>query len=158
MGQKPAVIKMCVGVLAIASLLLTSSLTWSQKFTPSPPPAPGKALVYVYRQGSMVGAGGYDRIFVNGEFLAALQNSKYAAREVPEGTVVFAGEPRLNQMTPFGVTMHADSHKETTKYEKLRIEVEAGKTYYIKWHLGKMKLVDAATGSKEIRGLKLARD
>lgn len=46
----------------------------------------------------------------------------------------------------------------------LRIEVEAGKTYYIEWSVGgikaseaggKMKLVDEATGAKKVGGLRL---
>jgi hypothetical protein len=44
---------------------------------------------------------------------------------------------------------------------QLRIEAEAGKTYYVKWSVstsgGKMELVDTANGEKEIRGLKLAK-
>lgn len=45
--------------------------------------------------------------------------------------------------------------------ERLRIEVEAGKTYYVRWAGKKMELVDAAKGTKEISGLQpfqLAKD
>jgi hypothetical protein len=43
------------------------------------------------------------------------------------------------------------------------MEVEAGKTYYVKWfmtkaHAGKMEIVDEATGAKEMRGLHPAKD
>jgi hypothetical protein len=43
----------------------------------------------------------------------------------------------------------------------LQIEVEAGGTYYVDLFftpLAKMKLVDAATGAKEMRGLHPAKD
>lgn len=44
-------------------------------------------------------------------------------------------------------------------HTQLRIEAEAGKTYYVKWSVtvsgGKMKLMEAATGEKEIRKLKV---
>jgi hypothetical protein len=46
--------------------------------------------------------------------------------------------------------------------ERVRVEAEAGKTYYVKWSLtasgGKMELVDEAKGAKEVRGLRLAKD
>jgi len=43
--------------------------------------------------------------------------------------------------------------------KKLRIDVDAGKTYYVKWSVGgKMKLVDSATGAKEMAGLHPAKD
>jgi hypothetical protein len=47
-------------------------------------------------------------------------------------------------------------------HERLHIEVEAGKTYYVKWSGsssgGKMQLQDAAAGAKEIRKLHPVRD
>jgi hypothetical protein len=56
----------------------------------------------------------------------------------------------LTQTTPFLIGSRID------------IEVEAGKTYYVKWfvsHLSqKMELVDAAKGAKEIIRLRLAKD
>lgn len=65
----------------------------------SPPPA-GKALVYVYRQGHIVGAGVHPLIFVNDSFLAVLKNSNYAEREVPQGTVVVAATVALEHTEP----------------------------------------------------------
>ncbi len=48
------------------------------------------------------------------------------------------------------------------KYEKLRFDAEAGKIYYVKWYVtgsgGKMKIVDEETGTKEIKGLNLAKE
>jgi hypothetical protein len=131
----------------------TSSATGQP--TASPPPT-GKALVYVYREGKMVGAAGYNRIFINNDYLAALRNSNYAQREVPPGTVVFATVKRISKVL-IGYAEMAKLQKEAK--ERLRIEVEAGNTYYVKWSIGsKMKLMDAATGAKEIQGLNLAKD
>lgn len=158
MSQKIMVTRVCGGLLAIASLLLASSVTWSQKFTPSPPPAAGKALIYVYRIGHIEGAAGYWRIFVNGDFLASLHNSNYASREVPEGTVVFAGVPKQKRVVTGVVPL---SKPQEHKEEMLRIEVEAGKTYYVEWYMhrgARLKLVDGATGAEEIKGLNLAKD
>ncbi len=123
--------------------------------TPSSPSA-GKALIYVYRVGSIVGAAGYDRIFVNTDYLGALHNSDYAQHEVPPGTVIFSTLSRLNS-TFIGQAELMKLQKQAK--EKLRIEVEAGKTYYIKWSVGgKMKLVDATIGAKEMKGLHIAKD
>ena len=124
--------------------------------TASPPPA-GKALIYVYRQGRMLGAAGYDRIFVNNHYLAALRNSNYAQREVPPGTVVFTTLSRINRIFIVDEELMEALRKKAK--ERFRMEVEAGKTYYVKWSIGgKMKLVDAATGAKEMSGLHLAKD
>jgi hypothetical protein len=45
---------------------------------------------------------------------------------------------------------------------RIEIEVEAGKTYYVRWSVsgnyGKMELVDPANGAKEIEKLHLAKD
>jgi len=122
----------------------------------APPTPTGKALIYVYRQGRMVGAAGYDHIFVNSQYLAALHNSNYAQREVPAGTAIFTTLSRMNQV----FVGEAELMKlQKNAKERFRMEVEAGKTYYVKWSIGgKMKLVDAATGAKEMSGLHLAKD
>lgn len=144
-----------VGLFGVAALLLTSSAVRGQQFTAAPPPQPGKALVYIYREASMFGKAGYSRIYVNADFLATLHSGEYASREVPEGTVVFTTLPRALPITALG--MLTDAQKK--KHEKLRLDVEAGKTYYFRWSVGdKMKLLDEATGTKEIRKTHLAKD
>jgi hypothetical protein len=59
-------------------------------------PAAGKALVYVYRppaHGSLAFSGArllrYAQVFVNGDFLAELENSNYASTQVPPGALAF---------------------------------------------------------------------
>lgn len=47
----------------------------------------------------------------------------------------------------------AEAYITLQSQERLRIEVEAGKTYYVRWAGNKMELVDAAKGTKEISGL-----
>ncbi len=104
----------------------------------------------------MLGAAGYDRFFVNSEYLAALHNSSYAQREVPQGTVVFTTLSRVSKVL---IGMYLLSQLQTEGKERLRMEVEAGKTYYVKWSIGgKMKVVDEETGVREIEGLHLAKD
>ncbi|HYM05298.1 MAG TPA: hypothetical protein VEU11_01945 [Terriglobales bacterium] len=72
------------GLLCLAVLTVTGS----QKFKPSPPPSAGKALIYIYRPGRMLGAAIHFTVFINDYFLAEIHNSNYAAYEVPEGQVV----------------------------------------------------------------------
>jgi hypothetical protein len=55
----------------------------------------------------------------------------------------------------------AEAYITLQSQERLRIEVEAGKTYYVRWIGKKMELVDAPKGTKEISGLQplqLAKD
>lgn len=128
--------------------------------TASPPAAPAadKARIYVYRVGSMVGAIGYDILFVNDEHLAALRNSNYAQCDVPAGTVVFSGIPRVKK-TPIALDLQLITNHKNTAKERFRMVAEPGKTYYVRWSVGgKMKLVDADKGAKEMSGLNPAKD
>jgi hypothetical protein len=144
--------KTLIGLFIVTSLLLTSCAT-GPKFTSAPPPPSGKALIYVYRKGSIVGAAGYSRIYVNGELQGSLSNGGYETCNVPEGTVSFSTLCRAIWALP-GIA--ALTRLQQEQNERLRFQAEAGKTYYIKWSIGdKMKLVDTETGSKDIEGLHL---
>jgi hypothetical protein len=113
-------------------------------------------LIYVYRKSSIVGAAGWDRIFVNGTFLAALHNGEFASREEPQGTVVFSGLPRI-YIFP-GDLLIALTDLQKKQFERLRMDAEKGRTYYVKWSVGgKMKLMDEATGAKEMAKLHHAK-
>ena len=50
-------------------------------------PNAGTASIYVYRQGSMVGAIGHPYVFVNDNFLAVLKTSNFVKAEMPPGPV-----------------------------------------------------------------------
>ena len=157
MNQITNRMKIGVGFFLLASLFLTGCAT-GPRFTAAPAPAPGKALVYVYRKSNFVGCAGYDRVYVNGNFLTELFSGGYAPCEVPPGPVVFSVTPKASLW--INTIPAALSNLDTTKYEKLRIEAEAGKTYYINLYIEfighQMKLVDEATGAKQIRSLKLS--
>ena len=73
----------------------------------------------------MVGAAGYDRIYINDDYAGALYNSNYIKQEVPAGTVVFTCLPRADWVP--GTALAALTNSQKKKYEKLRIEVEAAK-------------------------------
>jgi hypothetical protein len=60
-------------------------------------PASEKALIYVYREGSIIGLAGSPILFANNSFLAVLNNSRYAQIEMPPGTVVVGATISLTQ-------------------------------------------------------------
>lgn len=64
-------------------------------------PAAGKALVYVYRQHQLHGAGEHSIIFVNDYLLSELHLSEYAQLEVPQGSVVVTATlPYMRHIVP----------------------------------------------------------
>jgi hypothetical protein len=150
--------KMGIGSLLLGCLMLTGCAS-GPRFTAAPAPAPDKALVYVYRKSSFVGSAGYDKLYINGHFVARIYTGGYVPYEVSPGTVSFALNPKA-EIIPGDVLVAALSNLDQTKYEKLRIEAEAGKTYYVNLYtqfIGHgMKLVDEAIGAKEIGSLKLS--
>ena len=139
-------------------IALTIAITAISAGAQQPAVPADKAHLYVYRVGSMVGAIGYDILFVNDEHLAALRNSNYAECDVSPGPVVFSGIPRVKK-TPIAIDMQLMTNSKNKAKERFRTVVEPGKTYYVRWSVGgKMKLVDEAEGTKEMKGLKLAKD
>ncbi|HTW78969.1 MAG TPA: DUF2846 domain-containing protein [Terracidiphilus sp.] len=127
-----------------------------------PAPSAGKAIVCIYRTYRFTGSAAHDEIFVNDTHLGKLLNSEYMLTEVPPGTVVIAGLPKMyygSAIMSAGAALNQARQKEN---ERARFEAEAGKTYYLKWTSGTMATmikvtpVDADTGAKEIRKLKLS--
>ncbi|MCO5946662.1 DUF2846 domain-containing protein [Mucilaginibacter flavidus] len=150
--------KILVNFYMLASLVLSGCST-GPKYIAAPPPKPGSALVYVYRKYSNIGAAEYGRVFVNSNFLTILRGGGYAPYEAAQGKVVFYIIHRTDQY----VNTRFDSltNVQKTQYEKLRMEVEPGKTYYVRLSVSSsgfgMIPVDTATGAKEIKGLRLGK-
>ncbi len=107
-----------------------------------------QALIYVYRQRHTLGAAGHPVVFVNHEYLGELHNSDYAQYKVPSGTVLVGATHAI---------MGSQVPGEEAVRVRVEIDAEAGKTYYVKWSVsssgGKMQLVEAAKGAREIKGL-----
>jgi len=127
--------------------------------TATPESPAGKATIYVYREKAFVGAAAYEKLLVNGTFLVALHNGRYASTDVPPGTVVFSVLPAYSKVL-VGYAAVASLEKEAT--EVLRVDVEAGNTYYVKRYIAgakaRYKLVDAAPGAKEMSKLEPAKE
>jgi hypothetical protein len=128
-----------------------------------PAPSEGKAIICIYREYRFTGSAAHDEIFVNDTHLGKLLNSEYEFTEVPPGSVVIAGLPKMyygSAIMSAGAALNQARQKEN---ERARFEAEAGKTYYFKWTSGtmatmiKVKLVDPAVGAKEIRKLHLSK-
>jgi hypothetical protein len=128
-----------------------------------PAPSDGKAIVCIYRVYRFTGSASHDELYVNDTHLAKLLNSEYAFMEVPPGTVVIAGLPKMyygSVIMSAGAALNDARKKEN---ERARFEAEAGKTYYFKWTAGTMATmikvtpVDPSVGAKEMSKLHLSK-
>ena len=128
-----------------------------------PAPSSGKAIVCIYREYRFTGSAAHDELYVNDTHLAKLLNSEYAFIEVPPGTVVIAGLPKMyygSAIMSAGAALNQARQKEN---ERARFEAEVGKIYYFKWTSGTMATmikvtpVDPSVGAKEVAKLHLSK-
>jgi len=127
-----------------------------------PAPSDGKAIVCIYRVYRFTGSAAHDEIFVNDTHLGKLLNGEYEFTEVPPGTVVIAGLPKMyygSAIMSAGAALNQARQKQN---ERARFEAEAGKTYYFKWTSGTMATMIKVTpvvpevGAKEMKKLHLS--
>ncbi len=135
----------------------------SKKLAVLPAPSEGKAIVCIYRVGRFTGSASHDELFVNDIHLAKLLNSEYAFTEVPPGTVVISGLPKMYYGGIVQSTGAALNQARQKGNERARFEAEAGKTYYLKWTAGAMATgikvtpMDPSVGAKEMSKLRLSK-
>jgi Protein of unknown function (DUF2846) len=128
-----------------------------------PAPSVGKAIVCIYRVGRFTGSATHDELFINDTHLAKLLNSEYAFMEVPPGTVVISGLPKMYYGGIIQSTGAALAEARKKENERARFEAEAGKTYYFKWTSGAMATgikvtpQDPAVGAREMSKLHLSK-
>lgn len=162
-GTRSSFTSLLLASSAIA-LLFTGPISIAQdsKTAVLPAPSPGKAVVCIYRTYRFTGSAAHDEIFVNDTHLGKLLNSEYEFTEVPPGTVVIAGLPKMyygSAIMSAGAALNQARQKEN---ERARFEAEAGKTYYFKWTSGTMATmikvtpVDPSVGAKEMSKLHLS--
>jgi hypothetical protein len=160
---------------SLASLLLAfSAMTFlfagpvsaaQDSKTPAVLPAPsnGKAIVCIYRVYRFTGSAAHDEIFVNDTHLGKLLNGEYEFTEVPAGTVVIAGLPKMYYGSVIQSVGAALAEARKKENERARFEAEAGKTYFFKWTSGAMATgikvtpVDSSAGAKEMSKLHLSK-
>jgi hypothetical protein len=128
-------------ILMVSTFVFISANIFSQKFTPVAEIPEGKALVYIYRPGSMVGAAVHYTVNANDTIAskAHLRNKSY---------IVFFAEPGR-------YTFWAQV---TNTRRAIDIDVEAGKTYYIKGDCCEFTIPDPAKAEKEIIGCNVAKE
>ena len=128
-----------------------------------PAPSEGKAIVCIFREYRFTGSAAHDEIYVNDTHLGKLLNSEYVFTEVPPGTVVIAGLPKMyygSAIMSAGAALNQARQKEN---ERARFEAEVGKIYYFKWTSGTMATmikvtpVDPSVGAKEVAKLHLSK-
>jgi hypothetical protein len=128
-----------------------------------PAPSSGKAIVCIYRVYRFTGSAAHDEIFVNDLHLGKLLNGEYEFAEVPPGTVVIAGLPKMYYGGIIQSTGAALAEARKKENERARFEAEAGKTYYYKWTSGamatgiKVTAEDPSVGAREMSKLHLSK-
>ncbi len=153
-------------LVAFSAFLFTAPISSAQDSKTDaelPAPSSGKAIVCIYRVYRFTGSAAHDEIFVNDTHLGKLLNSEYEFTEVPPGTVVISGLPKMyygSAIMSAGAALNQARQKEN---ERARFEAEAGKTYYFKWTSGTMATgikvtpEDPYVAAKEIRKLHLSK-
>ena len=123
----------------ILVLVLTCTSVFSQKFEPVKEIPEGKALVYIYRPGSMVGAAVHYTVNANDDKVSEyhLRNKSY---------LIFFAEP--GRYTFWAQV--SNSRREVD------LDVEAGKTYYVRGDCCEFIIPDMEKAQKEIVKCKLS--
>lgn len=138
-----------------SSIFLTGCGAHGPAFSPVEITQSDKALVYIYRQASFAGGANTFRIWVNDNHVTDLSNGGYYAYMVDPGELSFKVKKTFNAFD-LGLAYFIWEKER----EILKIKVETGKTYYVKYesdpkfhgyNMAMLMLVDEETGSHEIR-------
>jgi len=145
-------------LILCSSVLLTGCGAHGPAFSPVELTQSDKALVYIYRPAAFEGGANTFRIRVNDNHVTDLSNGGYYAYMADPGELSFKIKKTFNFFdVNFALGLpYAIWEKEK---ERLKFNVEAGKTYYIKYkadpesfgcNIATLMLVDEKIGSKEI--------
>jgi len=128
-----------VKILFLFVFVCASTSVFSQKFEPVKEIPEGKALVYIYRPGSMVGAAVHYTVNANEEKVsdAHLKNKSYLVYFADPGRYTFWAQV-------------------TNTRREVDLDVEAGKTYYIKGDCCEFMIPDLKDAEKDIQKCKLS--
>lgn len=111
-----------------------------------------KALIYIYRPDRFLGSGNVWYLSDNEKQLTMVNNGGWFAYHKSPGVTTFYSNLRPGVGTILPGMLDSDK-------EMITFDVEAGKTYYVKFdhHMSGpyMEQVDNKTGENEIQGLKL---
>mgnify|MGYP001825639715 CR=1 FL=1 len=131
--------KTIVKALIVCILILVCNSLFSQKFSPVEEIPEGKALVYIYRPGSMVGAAVHYTVHANDDIVSEyhLRNKSYLVFFADPGRYTFWAQV-------------------TNTRREVDLDVEAGKTYYVRGDCCEFIIPDTEDAKKEIVKCKLA--
>jgi len=131
--------KQFVKILFVFVFVCAGTSVFSQKFEPVKEIPEGKALVYIYRPGSMVGAAVHYTVNANEEKVsdAHLKNKSYLVYFADPGRYTFWAQV-------------------TNTRREVDLDVEAGKTYYIKGDCCEFMIPDLKDAEKDIQKCKLS--
>lgn len=126
-------------ILFFFALILTFSPAFSQKFSPVKEIPEGKALVYIYRPGSMVGAAVHYSVNANDNKVSEqhLRNKTYLVYFADPGRYTFWAQV-------------------TNTRREVDLDVEAGKTYYVRGNCCEFIIPELESAEKEIVKCKLS--
>jgi len=122
-------------------------------------PSEGKAIVCIYRVAGALGSAAHDHLYVNGVYLATLLNGEYAWTEVEPGRVIVTGAARMYYGPSVIMSSAAAVNQTRGQSERIRVEAEPGRIYYMKWTSGmfasdiKVQLMDAKAATKDMHKL-----
>jgi hypothetical protein len=129
------------------------------KFTPIDHIPDGKCLIYIYREEKMKGAASKFRLYANKKFRTIVKSGSYYPYFADPGEIIFSTDPLMAGCLKFTMIGLLEK-KDTRKSKKLTIDVEEGKTYYVKLFIkfGGYELVPVSNleGEREIANCKLS--
>ncbi len=144
--KQPSIIALLLGLLLFSGCAMPSG----PKFTQMNNIPNDKALIYLYRKGSLVGSANAFKLRANGELITAMQNGGYYTHISPPGEVALTAQLELNPLNVGLLNLIYNP-----QYDLMTLKAEAGRTYYLQTRITfsglKMKQVDEATGAKEIK-------
>ncbi|MCL4176162.1 MAG: DUF2846 domain-containing protein [Verrucomicrobia bacterium] len=107
-----------------------------------------KALIYLYRTGSVAGAATAWKVYANNRHIVSLENSGYYPYFTEPGRITFAKKMQVNPLN-VGVVSLTDP-----KLNVLTLDAAAGETYYVRFKLGlgkvTMEQVTAEVGLNQV--------
>lgn len=132
--------KSSIKTLLYFTLILLCSAVFSQKFKPVEEIPDGKALVYIYRPGKLLGMAVHYTVNAGEEKVseAHLKNNSYLIYFAEPGRYTFWASVSGNR-------------------KEAELDVEAGKTYYIKGNCCVFKIPELEKAQKEIKKTRLSK-
>lgn len=94
------------------------------------PAPPGKSLIYVYRDGGVLGAARAWDLYANNRYITKIENGGYYDFVVDPGHIVFAAEAAVG--APIGVVDTLLERAIEGKVAAAVLEAKADQTYYFK--------------------------